>query len=389
MGWSFFRSDGAEKSYLDTTGLDHATLSNVTSDQHHARSHDHSSASDGTSLAPSSLVASAALKTSGILELDGLLATSVTGASLNNLDVSTYSVVVWGAASDPGSDNDLTGLVPSSAGQVILLYNGSFSRTLTVKHLSASSTTTNRVYCPDRNDYVLAPGQGCWLVYESAETSSGSYNLRWRLIEQASYSSTPTTVSTTAGSAGTANTARSRGDHTHQLATRTKKLWIPAATMLGIPGTDTTPAVTGWNTSAGATAGTDYGFWPLKDANAESGATCWVQVPDDWASGAITAIVYYTGSATSATNGVRWSIRYLQSVIGTTDMTGAGTSVAWTETVGMTQHVVQSSTSQSLWTPAATGELYRVSVDRLSANAADTYTGTIRLVGLELTYTAR
>jgi hypothetical protein len=123
---------------------------------------------------------------------------------------------------------------------------------------------------------------------------------------------------------------------------------------------------------------------------ATQGAIWNFQVPLDWASGVITIQPVWSPGATDAVaHTVRWSYIAKTIAAGST-VTAAGTTVTWTgasaaRTVGVV--VFDTATSTTL-TPAAAGDLFRICVRRIGADAADTYVGVVNLIGLIVTYTA-
>lgn len=114
------------------------------------------------------------------------------------------------------------------------------------------------------------------------------------------------------------------------------------------------------------------------------------QVPDDWASGVITLQPVWSPGATDAVaHTVRWSMT-CQTVAAGVTVTAAGTTVAFTgasaaRTVGV---VVYDTATSTTLTPAAAGDLFRFELQRIGADAADTYVGVVNLLGVIVSYTA-
>lgn len=123
---------------------------------------------------------------------------------------------------------------------------------------------------------------------------------------------------------------------------------------------------------------------------ATQGAYWMFPVPLDWASGPILVQPLWSPSATDATpHTVRWQMT-VKDLTGASDVTAAGTTTTWTgdnsaRTVNLL--VYETAVSTTI-TPAATGDLIKIEVLRLGADAADTYVGAVRLHALIITYTA-
>jgi hypothetical protein len=114
------------------------------------------------------------------------------------------------------------------------------------------------------------------------------------------------------------------------------------------------------------------------------------QIPDDWASGAITIQpVWSPGS----TDGTAHTVRYVyttKNLASGTDVTAAGTAVTWTgASAARTVNILVFDTATSTTvTPAAAGNLMLFNLQRLGSDGADTYVGTVRIHGLIVSYTA-
>lgn len=121
-----------------------------------------------------------------------------------------------------------------------------------------------------------------------------------------------------------------------------------------------------------------------------TGAYWAFQVPADWASGVITLQPVWSPGSTDATpHTVRWSIVAKTVAAGTT-VTAAGTTVTFTgasaaRTVGV---VVYDTATSTTLTPAAAGDLFRFTLRRIGADAADSYVGTVNLLGVIVSYVA-
>lgn len=179
-------------------------------------------------------------------------------------------------------------------------------------------------------------------------------------------------------SGGSATTA-SKNDHRHARSTATNKLFLPAA-----------DAKLDSATAANVGASPDLtGVVAYADA-ATQGAIWSFMVPSDWVSGVITLQpVWSPGSTDGTSHTVRWSMTAKTAAAGTT-VTSAGTTTAFTgssaaRTVGVL--VYDTATSTTL-TPAAAGDLFRFTLQRIGADANDTYVGVVNLLGVIVSYTA-
>ena len=123
---------------------------------------------------------------------------------------------------------------------------------------------------------------------------------------------------------------------------------------------------------------------------ATSGAYWWWYVPLDWASGVINIRPLWTPAATDGTaHTVRWSVTAKEITTGT-DVTAAGTTTAFTGTsAARTVNIAVTENLQSTGiTPSGTGVRLKIELQRIGADAADTYVGAVRLYGLVVSYTA-
>ena len=122
---------------------------------------------------------------------------------------------------------------------------------------------------------------------------------------------------------------------------------------------------------------------------ATSGAFWTFQVPTDWASGVLSIAPIWTPAATDAVaHTVRWSVTAKN--IGTgTDVTAAGTTNAWTgASAARTVNIMVVDTAQNSITPASAGIRVMLELQRIGADAADTYVGAVRLHAVLVSYTA-
>jgi len=102
--------------------------------------------------------------------------TAITGSNDN------YSPTSWNGArswirQDLSASATLTGLTATATGHLCVLVNitTTAARTLTLAHESASSTAANRFLCPNQADYVIAPQEAAWLLYDGTSA-------RWRVL---------------------------------------------------------------------------------------------------------------------------------------------------------------------------------------------------------------
>jgi len=119
------------------------------------------------------------------------------------------------------------------------------------------------------------------------------------------------------------------------------------------------------------------------------GAYFTLLVPNDWASGVMQyQLLWLPASTDAAAHTVRWSMNVLALPAGT-DPTGAGTTTAWTgSSAARTVNQMVYEPAQTLLTPAAVDVLVRADIRRLGGDAADTYVGNVKLVGVIISYTA-
>jgi len=123
---------------------------------------------------------------------------------------------------------------------------------------------------------------------------------------------------------------------------------------------------------------------------ATQGAIWTFAIPSDWASGVITIQpVWSPGSTDAVAHTVRWSMTCKNVAAGTT-ITAAGTTVAFTgssaaRTVAV---IVKDTATSTTLTPAAANDLFTITLQRIGADAADTYVGVVNLIGILVTYTA-
>lgn len=159
----------------------------------------------------------------------------------------------------------------------------------------------------------------------------------------------------------------------------TRSLWLPA------------PLQAESDSGTGNTSGTfpdAMRLLTLADG-ATQGSPWKFLVPSDWASGALTCYIYWFPVATDATpHTVRWSWNYKELAAGG-DVTAAGTTTTQTgSSAARTAQLLVIETAQAILTPSAVNTLIRLDLQRIGADAADTYVGNVRVAGLRVDYTA-
>lgn len=113
-------------------------------------------------------------------------------------------------------------------------------------------------------------------------------------------------------------------------------------------------------------------------------------VPSDWASGVITVQPFWSPGATDAVaHTVRWTLTTKERAAGA-DVTAAGTAVTFTgaSSARTASQLTKDTATSTGVTPAAADNLLMLGIQRIGADAADTYVGVVNLIGILLTYTA-
>lgn len=153
---------------------------------------------------------------------------------------------------------------------------------------------------------------------------------------------------------------------------RTRSLFLPAGAFdihLGTP----------------AYAGDAYGGWLLADAAVQyvSSGLC---IPKDWASGALSIMVYWTKAAAGSGN-VLFDVRTSGPFADGATLANTGTSDTKAVPSGTDELDIFTAT-ESIDAPAGADLWVAVSVGRVGNDAADTYTGSVRFLGVRIDYTA-
>ena len=143
----------------------HANLTDVTSDQHHARAHDHSSALDGATLSPA-----------GGVNFSSQISPAALTASVNDYNPNGGDTAfIWHLTTN-GSNWNITGIVaPAVAGAMHWIANTHATANITLVHASASSAAANRLNLPNLTNIIIGPYDSVLLVY------SGQLG-RWRAL---------------------------------------------------------------------------------------------------------------------------------------------------------------------------------------------------------------
>jgi hypothetical protein len=109
-----------------------------------------------------------------------------------------------------------------------------------------------------------------------------------------------------------------------------------------------------------------------------------IMVPSDWASGALTLVLYISMQNTTGGD-IRLQINKLP-FTGTELPGDTGTNINVTRTPAASTAVQE--VTIDLGTPTATNQLWRLVIGRLGAAAADTYAANMRLVAWAIEYSA-
>lgn len=142
---------------------DHDDLANVTEDQHHVRSHDHSAAGDGQDIAPLSL---------NLVPTTLTLSTGIVAATRSAHIIAAETGTTDTLASiTGGADGDLLYLVADAGDLILVTHND-----------TSEGTSGNRIFLPDSSAYFLADIRfgGIGLRY-AASLDSG--NGGWRVAQ--------------------------------------------------------------------------------------------------------------------------------------------------------------------------------------------------------------
>ena len=136
----------------------HDDLDDLNPNQHHPRFHRHDNVLDSTELTPQNLTVQHIFQLSGITEVP-----EITADQHNYFPTGSTTATCLVLTSDAAYD--ITGFVAGQVdGRMVKFLNaGSFN--LTLKHDDSNSSVAVRFFNPGATDFVLVPGQWCWLFY--------------------------------------------------------------------------------------------------------------------------------------------------------------------------------------------------------------------------------
>lgn len=184
----------------------------------------------------------------------------------------------------------------------------------------------------------------------------------------------------TAASDGVSSYA-ARRDHVHARLNSTRSIWIPASAMQK-------DGLTGAGTVARSSVD-DIGHFFLLDRDTQEGASFNIVLPADFLSGNLSYYIYYTKSADGVGN-IRFRLRNggLADEGEQADLAAANNDFTDTP-ASNTAGILSIATAVSLATTnSSPGAVQSVGIYRMGADAADTYGGDIRLLGVRVDYTS-
>lgn len=106
------------------------------------------------------------------LNLAGVASPTAFAASADNLVIGVVSVVR--VTTDGNGPENLTGMVPTFNGQIVLIFNVGTVDSVVIKH-SATSTATNQFICPNSADVTLRKNGSVYAWYDGTST-------KWRVM---------------------------------------------------------------------------------------------------------------------------------------------------------------------------------------------------------------
>lgn len=174
------------------------------------------------------------------------------------------------------------------------------------------------------------------------------------------------------------HTADYHTNYVQESATMTRTIYIPRTSFT------LDDATAGTGGTAGAAPPELIAFGVFADADRQAMYTTMV-VPDDWASGGLDFTLLW-GAATATAGNVRWALGWDEVGVGTSPV-AASTITEQTGTGDGTINL-KSDTWTDLFTPSAAGIMFKLYVERLGANAADTLTASARAFAVIMKYTA-
>lgn len=179
--------------------------------------------------------------------------------------------------------------------------------------------------------------------------------------------------------AGTAVSLLGHGAADHGDLTRS--LWLDTRLLITLDGTSTA--------STGGTAPDAYTMYNLPDAATSGSYGEFLMPTDAKAAQPISAAIYWiAGSADAVAHTVRWSFDCLAAVAGT-DFGAAGTTTNFTgSSAARTVGPLVIEAAQQVLASVSANDLIRMNVRRVGADAADTYVGAVKFLGVRLDYAA-
>jgi hypothetical protein len=228
-------------------------------------------------------------------------------------------------------------------------------------------------YTKESDLTVLAPGANDTILMADSGVAGG---FKWAA------SATPSTQAFgDVATIGTADTF-TRGDHKHAMPAHTvfttRRIYLPSHTFTG-----------GGGESTSGTSPNAVTVLQLPDAATTGVLTSFIYPADAVNGGSFTMRPLVVAGATVAAGTVRWR-ETLHPLVAST-VAAAGTQVSWTgdsaaRTAGVSWRETGTPSSPA-FTPSI-GEVVRVCLERLGADAADTLATNVYLVGIEIDYTS-
>lgn len=161
-------------------------------------------------------------------------------------------------------------------------------------------------------------------------------------------------------------------------ATQQRSIWVQPGDMVANVGVPTLA-------QQGAGTNDNIDQWLLHDGLLES-VSCQVIIPEDWVPGtSLTAYAIFAGSVAGGNVRTRINYAYLSSG---DDQLEANTSVASTDGMPLTAGLLTTA-SYALGPPSLARDILRLNFARVGADAADTFTGNLRLHSIAIIYTSR
>lgn len=179
------------------------------------------------------------------------------------------------------------------------------------------------------------------------------------------------------------------GDVTVNLTSHDNTLHTDTVRYFWLSRDDLPSADAGTPSVQGAATPNQVSTWLLADA-ATQGMFGQFTMPWDTVANTNISIAILCGPVTTVAGAtaVRWSINALKLAAGV-DSGAAGTTTTFTgSNAARTLRIMWLETETQILTGLTAGDLVRLNVRRVGADAADTYTGGVHVVGIRVTYTA-